>query len=78
MIIDLILDRVEGAKYSARQFYREVKEYADIWPEMCAPILRAMAKGNEIATKKALCNYIADNEYNPQLKHFICAVTWTK
>ena len=82
MIIDLILDRAEAAeKYSALKFYYAVREYQDIWPEITAPILRAFRKsfikGNsDKEIKKALCQYVDDNGYNPQIKVYINLVSW--
>lgn len=81
MIIDLILDRKDNEKatgcdtYDARDFYREVMEYEDIF-EMPRDISQAMDYGTENDVKKALCGYIDKNDYNPEIKKYINSKMW--
>lgn len=76
MIIDLILDRQDGAEYSPRWFYDEVMDYGSIWPEIVHPIARAMDCGTEEDVKRELCRYIDEQEYNPAIKDYINKVNW--
>ena len=57
MVIDLILDRKDGIFYDPKEFAREVKEYAEIFP-ICAPVYRAIETGKEWAVKIALETYL--------------------
>lgn len=41
MIIDLILDRVNGKPYVPADFYRSVAEYGTVFPEIVFPITAA-------------------------------------
>ena len=76
MVIDLILDRQDGAEYSPRWFYDEVMDYGSIWPEIAHPIARAMDCGTEEDVKRELCRYIDEQEYNPAIKDYINEVNW--
>lgn len=76
MIIDLILDRQDGAEYSPRRFYNEVMDYGSIWPEICDPISRAMDYGEEEDVKRELCRYIDEQGYSPDIKDYINEVNW--
>ena len=78
MIIDLILDRKDNEKldgkdsYKAHDFYFDVMRYGKIGDE----ITSAMDYGTEADVKRALCNYIDNNEYNPEIKNYINAKAW--
>lgn len=72
MIIDLILDRKDGDPYVDRKFYFDVLGYGEIGDD----ITRAMDYGTERDVKKALCDYIDNNEYNPAIKNYIHSVNW--
>lgn len=72
MIIDLILDRKDGERYDARDFYFNVLEYG----EPGHGITAAMDGGTENDVKKALCAYILDYGYNWDLCYYIHAVNW--
>ena len=72
MIVDLILDRREGKKYKASEFYRGCFVYGDIGTDITA----AMDYGSEKDVKDALKQYIEDQEYNQDIKSFIDAVDW--
>lgn len=76
MIIDLILDRKDGAKYSPREFYFAVLEYRDIWPELSDPITKALDGGTEKDIKRALCDYVLTQGYNPEICDYINRVSW--
>ena len=47
MIIDLILDRVDGKPYVPADFYRSVAEYGTVFPEIVFPITGALDGGEE-------------------------------
>lgn len=72
MVIDLILDRKDGFKYSPEGFYRDAMEYGEISDE----ITRAMDAGTEEDVKKALCDYVIANGYNQDICDYINSVTW--
>ena len=72
MIIDKILDRKDGELYNARDFYFDVLQYSRTGDE----ITRAMDGGTEDDVKKALCDFITGNEYNPQICDYIKSVEW--
>lgn len=76
MIIDLILDRRDSEEYNPRDFYKSVYEYFEIWPEICAPIIKAMDNGNEEDVRRELCNYIDRQGYNPEIKDYVNSVKW--
>ena len=83
MIIDLILDRKDCGgvwsdtlggmvKYNPHTFYLNVMDYGEIgWD-----ITRAMDADDESATKQALCDYIDNGQYNPDIKKYINSVKW--
>lgn len=75
MIIDLILDRKNGIEYNAEEFYRDVLEYENIF-ELSHDITLSMDYGNNKEVQNALCKYIDDQNYNPDLKQYICSVDW--
>lgn len=72
MIIDKILDRKDGELYKARDFYFDVLQYGRTGDE----ITRAMDGGTEDDVKKALCDYITGNGYNPQICEYVTSVEW--
>ena len=76
MIIDLILDRKDGQPYNAREFYNDVMQYAETWPEMANPITRAMDDSDENDVRRELCAYIDSQDYNPEIKDYINSVQW--
>lgn len=75
MIIDLILDRYNNAAYVASDFYINVLEYENIF-ELSHDITIAMDFSTNKEVQQALCKYIDDNNYNANIKAFICAVNW--
>lgn len=73
MIIDLILDRKGGSSYKAKEFYDDVMAYEE---GTDYKISRALDGGTEEDVRKALCDYIINNEYNPKICNYINRVTW--
>ena len=73
MIIDLILDRKGGSSYKAKEFYDNVMAYEE---GTDYEISRALDGGTEKDVKKALCDYIINNDYNPKICNYINKVTW--
>lgn len=78
MIIDRILDRKDNEhydgydSYNAKQFYLDVLAYGKIGDS----ITKAMDYGDEKDVKSALCRYIIDNKYNPEICNYICSKNW--
>ena len=73
MIIDLILDRKGGSSYKVKEFYDNVMAYEE---GTDYEISRALDGGTEKDVKKALCDYIINNDYNPKICNYINKVTW--
>jgi hypothetical protein len=73
MIIDLILDRKGGSSYKAKEFYDNVMAYEE---GTDYEISRALDGGTEEDVRKALCDYIIRNDYNPKICNYINKVTW--
>jgi hypothetical protein len=79
MIIDLILDRRDGAKYDPREMYDEVRSYESLGE---APdtgvncISLAMDNGEEPDVRRALKHYVKVNGYNPDICKYIDSVKW--
>jgi len=73
MIIDLILDRKGGSSYTAKKFYDNVMAYEE---GTDYKISRALDGGTEEDVRKALCDYIIRNDYNPKICNYINKVTW--
>ena len=76
MIIDLILDRKDGAFYNPHDFYMEVASYGYLTPVHSERITRAMDGGEEDDVRRELINYIHQNGYNEDLKDYIESVKW--
>ncbi len=62
--------------YEAGAFYREVREYDRVFDGIGLEILQAMDYGTEDDVKKALCRYIIECGYNPEICDFINAAEW--
>lgn len=58
--------------YSPRAMYIETLGYEEVGEE----ITRALDYGTEQDVKKALCNYIDKQWYNPHIKEYINSVNW--
>lgn len=74
MIIDKILDRKAGDAYEPRHFYIDCIEYGPVGEQIAA----AMDGGSEEDVKEAICKYIIDNEYNPEICDYVNSVEWLK
>ena len=76
MIIDLILDRKGGKKYTANDFYLELMQYRGTWPAICDPIITAMDAGQEQDVISELCNYIKEQGWPETICSYVSAVSW--
>ena len=78
MIIDCILDRKDREQYSGSNTYNPRDFYFDVlaYGRIGDPITRAMDYGTEEDVKKALCNYIDQQGYNPEIKKYIDSRLW--
>lgn len=74
MIIDVILDRQEGCKYSPLQIlcYTDERVYGKDFEY----ILHAFQDLSETDVKAALKRYIDEQRYNPEIKKYIDSVDW--
>lgn len=81
MIIDLILDRKYNEEttgydsYDPYEFYREVMSYESIF-ELPRDISSALDYGTEDDVRNALCKYIDDQQYDPDIKNYVNSKTW--
>lgn len=73
MIIDEILDRKAGRPYNAKAFYNYCMDYFDGLGDM---ITRAMDGGTNGDVQEALCGYILQQDYNPDICDYIRSVDW--
>ena len=78
MIIDLILDRRDRYPYDPGQFADEVCEYAETFDDdpTQQAIVEALKTGCEQRVKHALCGYVLDNGYAPEICDYINSVYW--
>ncbi len=76
MLVDLILDRMDGVSYSPSELEEEVKEYCETFPSYI-PVYNALINGSEDEVKDELCRYI-DDEWNGSrvIKDYINNVNW--
>lgn len=65
-------------EYDPKQFYNEVMEYSGIFDHDFDYITAAMDYGTEKDVKNALCKYIDNGNYNPDIKDYIRNVNWLK
>lgn len=75
MIIDLILDKKDGLNYDPKEFYNDVLIYENTF-NFEPKISLALDYGENSDVQKALCEYIEDNDYNPEIKDYINSVNW--
>ena len=81
MIIYWILDRKYNEEttgydsYDPYEFYREVMSYESIF-ELPRDISSALDYGTEDDVRNALCKYIDDQQYNPNIKNYVNSKTW--
>lgn len=71
MVIDLILDRKEGFADLNAEYLEDMKNYGFDY------IDSAIDTNDDDTIKAALCRYIEENEYNPELKNYINSVNWS-
>ena len=78
MIIDRILDRKDNERYNGKDIYKAHSFYIDcmMYGKIGDDITRAMDEGDNADVQRALCKYIDDNEYNPEIKNYINAKAW--
>lgn len=72
MIIDSILDRKDGKKYNAKQFYDEITPHGLISYEIAG----TMDSGEEANVRRALVNYLVDYNYPPELFDYVNGQRW--
>lgn len=79
MVIDVILDRKDDEKkghfdwYSPKDFYDAMMAYVDMGGE---DIASAMDGGTEEDVKAAICQYIEDYGYDPDICKWVNSVSW--
>lgn len=87
MIIDLILDRKDGANraikdgklyitpiYNPKQFYNDVSKYAHDLKDYRIPEM--LDNGTEEQVKEMLCDYVIEYGYRDKITDFINSVKW--
>jgi len=64
-------------KYDAKKFYWGVMRYVGgCGGAYAEKIASAMDGGEEEDVKKALCEYVVRNEYNPEICEYVNGVSW--
>jgi len=82
MIIDEILDRKCAEEegdfewYNPHDFYMYCMEESGIFDGIGDAITRAMDFGTENDVRNAICNYIIDQNYNPDICKYVRSVQW--
>ena len=77
MIVDMILDRKDGTPYNAKAFYNYCMEEWSIFKYYIGEeITRAMDAGDNERTQAALCKYIEEQGYNPEICSYINGKNW--
>lgn len=81
MIIDEILDRKcweeEGYDvYNAHDFYMYCMKASTVCGRIGDEITSAMDYGENEDVQNAICNYIINNEYNPQICDYVRSKNW--
>ena len=71
MVIDLILDRKDGFADLNAEYLEDMKQYEFDY------INAAIDTNDDDTIKAALCRYIEENEYNPEIKNYINSVNWS-
>lgn len=77
MLIDIILDRKDGQRYVAKDFYFDVTRYCKHFG-CCIPVFQALDGGTEEDIKRELCRYVVEQGYNPEICEYINSVLWLK
>lgn len=78
MIIDLILERKKGLRYSVRDFYANIVCHFFEHPLIVEPIIKAMDKGDEEIVIFELCRYILTQKHDQSICNYIRSVKWLK
>lgn len=77
MIVDRILDRKDGEPYNAKNFYNYcMDEMMDFGYYIGGEITRAMDSRTNADVQEALCKYILEQDYNPEICDYIRSVDW--
>lgn len=77
MIVDRILDRKDGEQYDAKDFYNYcMKEAAIFGYYIGGEVIRAMDCRKNADVQEALCKYIMEQGYNPDICDYIRSVDW--
>ena len=77
MIVDRILDRKDGEQYDAKDFYNYcMKEAAIFGYYIGGEVMRAMDCRKNADVQEALCKYIMEQGYNPDICDYIRSVDW--
>jgi hypothetical protein len=73
MIIDVILDRRDGYEYTENSMKRlyDYAMYFKFWK-----LADALDNGDNEDIQRELCQYILDQDYNPELIDYINSVNW--
>lgn len=72
MLIDAILDRRDGVPYNAKKLYNYLFGSFKCYE----PVTYAMDYGTEEEVQEALCRYILEQDYNPDICSYIRSVKW--
>ena len=76
MVIDYILDRRDGKKYKALDFYRYAMQESSCLDGMFDGLTKAMDYGTEEDVRRELNAYIKNEGYNPEICEYIDSVKW--
>lgn len=77
MIVDMILDRKDGEPYNAKAFYNYcMEEMAVFGYYIGGEIATAMDIKRNEQVQAALCKYIMEQGYNPEICDYINAQNW--
>lgn len=71
MLVDFILDRMEGVEYDQRVLYAYCQEEEIYWG-----VARALDGGDNEDIRRELCGYIEDEGYNMDICEYIRSVNW--
>lgn len=73
MLIDAILDRMDGQEYSPKALYNYLNGWAGgLYDDVC----RALDCGDNEDVQRVLCEYIENEGYNMDICEYIRSVDW--
>lgn len=75
MLIDIILDRRDGAEYKASRLFAYLLEDGEVFP-FYRDIARVMDEGMEEDVKETLCRYVTEHGYRRELCDYVRSVKW--